>query len=97
VFTSRQLLLSRSLIEILLELRDLALKAADSLENSGSQASSSAEWDAERSRLELSMSELQSRTSSSIRLHFSILSLIPTQLILHPLQHLLSTFHVMNC
>ncbi|CAG8887884.1 unnamed protein product [Penicillium egyptiacum] len=40
--------------------------AQKSLENSDSQTSSSAEWDAERSRLELSMSELQERTSSSI-------------------------------
>ncbi|CAG8229085.1 unnamed protein product [Penicillium nalgiovense] len=40
--------------------------AQKSLENSDSQTSSSAEWDAERSRLELSISELQSRTSSSI-------------------------------
>lgn len=41
--------------------------AQKSLENSDSQTSgSSAEWDAERSRLELSMSDLQDRTSSSI-------------------------------
>ncbi|KAJ5163673.1 Kelch-type beta propeller [Penicillium coprophilum] len=39
--------------------------AQKSLENSDSQTSS-AEWDAERSRLELSISDLQDRTSSSI-------------------------------
>ncbi|KOS44935.1 hypothetical protein ACN38_g4153 [Penicillium nordicum] len=41
--------------------------AQKNLENADSQTSgSSAEWDAERSRLELSMSDLQDRTSSSI-------------------------------
>ncbi|KAI3290463.1 hypothetical protein DTO002I6_6386 [Penicillium roqueforti] len=41
--------------------------AQKNLENSDSQTpGSSAEWDAERSRLELSMSELQDRTASSI-------------------------------
>ncbi|KAJ5130558.1 uncharacterized protein N7515_006597 [Penicillium bovifimosum] len=41
--------------------------AQKGLENSGSQdAASSAEWDAERSRLQQSISELQDRTSSSI-------------------------------
>ncbi|KAJ5551104.1 hypothetical protein N7461_005802 [Penicillium sp. DV-2018c] len=41
--------------------------AQKSLESSGSQdASSSADWDAERSRLQQSLSELQDRTSSSI-------------------------------
>ncbi|CAI7664333.1 unnamed protein product [Penicillium crustosum] len=41
--------------------------AQKNLQNAGSQTSgSSAEWDAERTRLELSMSDLQDRTSSSI-------------------------------